>query len=92
MDEMKQEPSSDMSFVPIDVRVSIGHAQPTIRDLMALNRGSVLSLDRRIEDPVELYVGDQLIGKGELQEGEGEEAGTLIVRLTEVTNNRTGAD
>ncbi len=52
------------------------------------SRDAVLALDRRVEDPVELYVGDRLIARGELQELEGEQAGQLAVRLTEVANLR----
>jgi len=43
----------------------------------------VLPLDSRIEDPVEVYVGSQLIARGELQELE-DEGGRLGVRLTEI--------
>jgi flagellar motor switch protein FliN/FliY len=46
----------------------------------------VLALDTRIEDPVELYVGERLIARGELQELDGAEAGQLAVRLTEVVD------
>ena len=47
-------------------------------------------LDRRVDDLVELYVGDRLIARGELQELEGDQAGQLAVRLTEVANLRGG--
>ena len=43
-----------------------------------------------MDDPVELYVGDRLIARGELTELEGENAGKLAVRLTEVANLRGG--
>jgi len=58
--------------------------------LLRLSRDAVLPLDRRVEDPVELYVGDRLIARGELQELEGDQAGQLAVRLTEVANLRGG--
>ena len=53
-------------------------------------RDAVLTLDRRVDDPVELYVGDRLIARGELQELDGDQAGLLAVRLTEVANLRGG--
>ena len=74
--------------VPIEITVSVGKARPHVRDLLRLRRDAVLALDRRIEDPVELYIGDRLIARGELQELEGELAGQLAVRLTEVTKLR----
>jgi len=41
-----------------------------------------------VEDPVELYVGDRLIARGELEAMEGEPKGQLSVRLTEVADLR----
>ena len=74
------------SQVPIEITISVGKARPMVRDLMRLQRDAVLTLDRRVDDPVELYVGDRLIARGELQELDGEQSGQLAVRLTEVAN------
>ena len=76
--------------VPIEVTISVGKARPLVKDLLRLARDAILPLDRRVDDPVELYVGDRLIARGELQELEGEQAGQLAVRLTEVANLRGG--
>lgn len=70
--------------VPVEITISVGRARPLIRELLAMGRDAVLPLDRRIDDPVELYVGDRLIARGELEELEGDAAGQLAVRLTEV--------
>ncbi|OYX24607.1 MAG: hypothetical protein B7Z10_08870 [Rhodobacterales bacterium 32-66-7] len=78
------------SQVPIEVTISVGRARPMVRDLLRLSKDAILALDRRIDDPVELYVGDRLIARGELTELEGENAGQLGVRLTEVANLRGG--
>ncbi|MCE6952360.1 FliM/FliN family flagellar motor C-terminal domain-containing protein [Cereibacter sphaeroides] len=87
MDESDQNPFSQ---VPIEICISVGRARPQVRELLRLQRDAVLPLDRRVDDPVELYVGDRLIGRGELTELEGEQAGQLAVRLTEVANLRGG--
>lgn len=76
--------------VPIEVTISVGKARPLIRDILKLSLDAVLTLDRRVDDPVELYVGERLIARGELQEVEGDTTGQLSVRLTEVTNLRGG--
>ena len=76
--------------VPIEVTISVGKARPLVRDLLRLSRDAVLALDRRVDDPVELYVGDRLIARGEGEELEGDQAGPLAVRLTEVANLRGG--
>lgn len=88
MDELPD--SNPFSQVPIEVTISVGRARPLVRDLLRLSKDAVLQLDRRVDDPVELYVGDRLIARGELTEMEGENAGQLAVRLTEVANLRGG--
>ena len=74
------------SLVPVEITISVGKARPLIRDLLALEENSVLPLDKRVEDPVELYVGERLIARGQLEELEGEQKGMLAFRLTEVTS------
>lgn len=71
--------------VPIEVTISVGKARPMVSELVELRRDSVLTLDSKIDDPVELYVGDKLIARGELQEIE-DGTGRLGVRLTEVAD------
>lgn len=71
--------------VPIEVTISVGKARPLVSELVELRRDSVLTLDSGIDDPVELYIGDRLIARGELQEL-GDESGRLGVRLTEVAD------
>ncbi|WP_417254581.1 FliM/FliN family flagellar motor switch protein [Celeribacter sp.] len=78
------------SQVPIEITISVGKARPFVKDLLKLQSDSVLPLDRNIEDPVELYVGDKLIARGELQEMDGGQAGQLAVRLTEVADLKNG--
>ncbi len=76
--------------VPIEIVVAVGRARPLVRDLLNLQRDSVLALDRRVEDPVELFVGDRLIARGVLEELEGDQAGQMAVRLTEVADLSNG--
>lgn len=71
--------------VPIEVTISVGKARPLVSELVELRRDSVLTLDSSIDDPVELYIGDRLIARGELQEI-GDAGGRLGVRLTEVAD------
>lgn len=70
--------------VPIDITVAVGRARPTVRDLLQLAEGSVLSLDKRLEDPVELFVGEKLIAIGVLEVLDSDGQGRLAVRVTEV--------
>jgi flagellar motor switch protein FliN len=88
MDELSD--ANPFSQVPIEVTISVGKARPLVKDLLRLSKDAVLQLDRRVDDPVELFVGDRLIARGELTELEGDMAGQLAVRLTEVVNLRGG--
>ncbi|MEM9737436.1 MAG: FliM/FliN family flagellar motor switch protein [Pseudomonadota bacterium] len=75
--------------VPIEVIISVGRARPMISELVELRRDSVLALDSKVEDPVEVFVGDRLIARGELQElSDG--SGRLGVRLTDVADLSDG--
>ncbi len=89
-DATAPEGASPFDQVPIEITVSVGRARPQVRDLLRLRRDALLQLDRRVDDPVELYIGDRLIARGELQEVEGDTPGLLAVRLTEVANLRGG--
>jgi flagellar motor switch protein FliN/FliY len=82
--------TSAFAEVPIEITVSVGRARPAVRDLLRLGRDAVLPLDRRVDDPVELYVGERLVARGELQTLDDDPTGQLAVRLTEVVNLRGG--
>ena len=78
------DPSNPFTAVPIEVSVCVGKARPLIRDLVAMGENAMLTLDSRLDDPVDLYVGDKLIARGMLEEAEGDVPGQLAVRLTEI--------
>ncbi len=86
----KTADNNPFAQVPIEITVSVGRARPLVKDLLTLSQDAVLPLDRRVEDAVELYIGDRLIARGELQELEGDREGQLAVRLTEVADLRSG--
>jgi len=75
--------------VPVEMTISVGKAKPLISELLSLSQGAIIPLDSRIDDPVEVYIGEKLIARGELQEIEGGE-GKLGVRLTQVVDLQNG--
>lgn len=85
-------PLSPFTNVPIEVTISVGKTRPSIGELLQLGENAVLTLDKRVEDPVELFVGDRLIARGELEELDGNQKGQLAVRLTEVADFRNGLE
>ena len=68
--------------IPVVLTISVGHARTPIRDLLALERNAVIPLDTKIDDPVVIHAGDQVIAYGELQELDGVDAGKLAVMIT----------
>ncbi|MEM6604036.1 MAG: FliM/FliN family flagellar motor switch protein [Pseudomonadota bacterium] len=72
-----------ISSVPINVTVAVGRARPQIGELLNMRREAIIPLDNKINDPVEIWVGEHMIARGELQEME-DGSGRLSVRLTEV--------
>jgi len=57
--------------VPVTVSVEIGRRRMTIKQLMALTQGSVVELDREVNDPLDLLVNGTLIARGEVVEANG---------------------
>ncbi len=52
--------------VPIKVTVELGRSQMTVQEILGLEKGSVIELDRIAGDPVDVFVNDYLIAKGEV--------------------------
>lgn len=71
--------------VPVNVQVCVGTANPSVSDLLQLKQGSLLKLGSKIDDPIELRIGSQVIARGELTEID-DEPGRLGVRLTEIVD------
>jgi len=69
----------------VEVVIAVGRSRPKIKDLLHLRRDSLLPLDSKVDDPVDIMVGKRIIARGQLQEIEGD-AGQLGVRLTEIVD------
>jgi len=69
--------------IPIDVQIILGSSRMQVAGLMNLNEGAIISLDRRIGEPVDLMVNGRLIGRGEITVMEDDET-RFGIRLIEV--------
>lgn len=58
--------------VQVTLSVEIGRARLPIKDLLALNQGSIVSLDRSVGEPLDLMVNGTLIARGEVLESDGQ--------------------
>ena len=52
--------------IEVELTVEVGRAEITIRDLLRLNEGSVLELDRLAGDPLDILVNGTKIARGEV--------------------------
>lgn len=69
--------------LPVRIVVSVGGAQVSVKDLLDLKQDAIIDLDARIDDPVDIYVGERLIARGELVQATDDENG-IGVKLLEV--------
>lgn len=88
------EVSSDLAAigllddVELEVKIELGRAQMYIEDVLRLGVGSVIELDKLAGDPVDVYINDRLVARGEvlvLNEN-------LCVRINEIVNSVPDAD
>jgi len=52
--------------IPLDVTVELGRTSMIINKMLQLTQGSVVELDKAAGEPVEIFVNDKLLGKGEV--------------------------
>ncbi|XBC41331.1 MAG: flagellar motor switch protein FliN [Buchnera aphidicola (Nurudea yanoniella)] len=61
--------SKNLNFVidiPIDITIELGKIELKIKDLLDLNTGSILTLDKYSGEPLNILVNKCIIAKGEL--------------------------
>jgi len=64
-----QRASKDINFIldiPLEVTVVIGRTKILVQELLQLGQGSVVALEKLAGEPMEVYVNDRLIGRGEV--------------------------
>ncbi len=52
--------------VPVTVSAVLGHLRMPVGDLLKVGPGSVLELDRRVGEAVDILVNDRLVARGEV--------------------------
>jgi flagellar motor switch protein FliN/FliY len=52
--------------VDLNVKIELGRTKMLIEDVLRLTEGSVVELDKLAGDPVDVFVNDQLIARGEV--------------------------
>jgi len=74
--------------VPLDVRVEIGSARLRVGEVLQLDKGSVIELDRMAGDPADVLVNGRIVARGEITTIDDR----LAVRLLEVAGRGVSAE
>jgi flagellar motor switch protein FliN/FliY len=52
--------------VPVQLAAVLGKTSMPVSQLLRLGRGAVVELDRKVGEPVEIYVNNRLVARGEV--------------------------
>lgn len=72
----------------VDVQIVLGSAEVPVADLMSLQKGATIPLNRRIGEPVDIVVNGRKIARGEITVLESDPS-RFGVRVTEVVSGQT---
>ncbi len=68
-DDQTTRVASDLEAVfdvPVQVSAVLGRSRMDVAELLRLGPGSVLELDRRVGEAIDIYVNDRLVARGEV--------------------------
>ena len=68
--------------IDLNLTLRFGQRSMTLREILDLSSGSVIELDRRVQEPADLLLGDKLIARGEVVIVDG----NYGLRITEVSD------
>lgn len=74
--------------IPVVVSAVLGRVSMPINQLLKLGRGAVVELDRRLGEPIEIYVNNRLVARGEVVMVDDERLG---VTMTEIVKSDRAA-
>jgi flagellar motor switch protein FliN/FliY len=69
--------------IPVEVQIVLGSAEMPVSELMSLQKGSTVALNRRIGEPVDIVVNGRRIARGEITVLESDPS-RFGIRLTEI--------
>ena len=69
--------------IPVELQIVLGAAEMPVSELLALQKGSTVSLNRRIGEPVDVVVNGKKIARGEITVLESDPS-RFGVKLTEI--------
>ena len=76
--------SSLILDIPVEVQIILGSTEMAVSDLMGLQKGSTVALNRRIGEPVDVVVNGRRIARGEITVLENDPS-RFGIKLTEIS-------
>ena len=70
--------------VPVEISVVLGKADLRVHQLLKLGRGAVVELDRKTDEPVDVFADNILIARGEVTVTDDDK---LSIALTEIVRS-----
>ena len=67
--EFEEKAASDLApvfDVPVNISAVLGRASMSVAQLLQLGSGSVLELDRKVGEAIDIYVNNRLVARGEV--------------------------
>lgn len=52
--------------VPVRISAVLGKTKINVNELLALSRGSILELDRKVGEAIDIYVNNRIVARGEV--------------------------
>jgi len=74
--------------VPLQISAVLGRTKMKISQLVKLSRGSVIELDKKVGDAIDVYVNDRLVAKGEIVLVDNK----IGITVTEIVKSSLGHD
>ena len=78
MEKFAKKSALSNDDIMVEISVTLGTADLRVNQLLKLGRGAVVELDRDINDNVDIYANDVLIGHGEVVITENETIGISV--------------
>jgi flagellar motor switch protein FliN/FliY len=79
--------SSLILDIPVEVQIVLGSTEMPVSELMGLQKGSTVALNRRVGEPVDVVVNGRRIARGEITVLENDPS-RFGIRLTEVSTGK----
>ena len=67
--ELSEKSASDLApvfDVPVNISAVLGRAHMSVAQLLQLGQGSILELDRKVGEAIDIYVNNRLVARGEV--------------------------